>query len=354
MAKQNKVAVNLAQDFTDSEKAQARANIGASQISYDSSVTDMTVTKEIVRPYMNVKYTATVGSDSFLLLPSSFADGMVVKSNGSLQTQSIPTVKNTHYISYINDPGSLSLDQYTEMTDAITNNEPVVIVSSTGSNASYLQFTRINSNGYYFTGYNSSNGFIIEMHVASTRAVTITTRYTGLPAVTHYAASWGNSWTSMRELSDDISSGNTLNTLTLDTPITLSANKRYIIIPEGISGNVEQTKTLSHTVNNSYRLAVWLHDSSQNRFLGKTAVILAEAELANHNAAVLGQYPPVGGTYRGTFNSYSSIIEPEVNLSLDTLSIINGGNIDWGFDTSHPALLVYDRRITGINVMEIQ
>ena len=354
MAKQNKVAVNLAQDFTDSEKAQARANIGASQISYDSSVTDMTVTKEIVRPYMNVKYTATVGSDSFLLLPSSFADGMVVKSNGSLQTKSIPTVKNTHYISYINDPGSLSLDQYTEMTDAITNNEPVVIVSSTGSNASYLQFTRINSNGYYFTGYNSSNGFIIEMHVASTRAVTITTRYTGLPAVTHYAASWGNSWTSMRELSDDISSGNTLNTLTLDTPITLSANKRYIIIPEGISGNVEQTKTLSHTVNNSYRLAVWLHDSSQNRFLGKTAVILAEAELANHNAAVLGQYPPVGGTYRGTFNSYSSIIEPEVNLSLDTLSIINGGNIDWGFDTSHPALLVYDRRITGINVMEIQ
>ena len=158
----------------------------------------------------------------------------------------------------------------------------------------------------------------------------------------------------MRELSDDISSGNTLNTLTLDTPITLSANKRYMIIPEGITGNVEQTKTLSHAVNNSYRLAVWLHDSSQNRFLGKTAVILAEAELANHNAAVLGQYPPVGGTYRGTFNSYSSIIEPEVNLSLDTLSIINGGNIDWGFDTSHPALLVYDRRITGINVMEIQ
>ena len=29
MAKQNKVAVNLAQDFTDTEKAQARANIGA-------------------------------------------------------------------------------------------------------------------------------------------------------------------------------------------------------------------------------------------------------------------------------------------------------------------------------------
>lgn len=90
MAQQNKVAVNLAQDFTDEQKLQGRQNIGASQISYNNSVTDMTVTKEVVRPYMNTKYSATIGSDNFLLLPSSFADGMVVKSNGSLQTQSVP------------------------------------------------------------------------------------------------------------------------------------------------------------------------------------------------------------------------------------------------------------------------
>lgn len=94
MAKQNKVAVNLAQDFTDAEKAQARQNIGASQIKYDNAVTDMTVTKEFVRPYMNTKYTATIGSDNFLLLPGSVADGMVVKNNGSLQTQTIPTYSN--------------------------------------------------------------------------------------------------------------------------------------------------------------------------------------------------------------------------------------------------------------------
>lgn len=90
MAQQNKVAVNLAQDFTDEQKLQGRQNIGASQISYNNAVTDMTVTKEIVRPYMNTKYSATIGSDNFLLLPSTFADGMVVKSNGSLETQSVP------------------------------------------------------------------------------------------------------------------------------------------------------------------------------------------------------------------------------------------------------------------------
>lgn len=90
MSQQNKVAVNLAQDFTDAQKSQGRSNIGASQISYDNAVTNMTVTKEVVRPYMNTKYTATVGNDNFLLMPSTVNDGMVVKSNGSLQTQPMP------------------------------------------------------------------------------------------------------------------------------------------------------------------------------------------------------------------------------------------------------------------------
>ena len=49
----------------------------------------MTVSKEVVRPYMKTKYTATVGNDNFLLMPDTFTDGMVVKTNGSLQTQPI-------------------------------------------------------------------------------------------------------------------------------------------------------------------------------------------------------------------------------------------------------------------------
>ncbi|WP_294241639.1 hypothetical protein [Pseudobutyrivibrio sp.] len=132
MAQQNKVAVNLAQDFTDTQKLQGRQNIGASQISYDNTVTDMTVTKEIVRPYMNTKYSATIGSDNFLLLPSTCSDGMVVKSNGSLQTQSVPQGlpsggtagqalildangdpiwSNSHYVSYDANQGLTSTQQ---------------------------------------------------------------------------------------------------------------------------------------------------------------------------------------------------------------------------------------------------
>ena len=85
-----KVAVNLNQDFTPEEMTTARNNIGASKISYDNVVTDMTVSKEVVRPYMNTKYTATVGNDKFLLMSDAFTDGMVVKNNGSLRTQPIP------------------------------------------------------------------------------------------------------------------------------------------------------------------------------------------------------------------------------------------------------------------------
>lgn len=85
-----KVAVNLNQDFTPEEMTTARNNIGASKISYDNVVTDMTVSKEVVRPYMNTRYTATVGNDKFLLMSDAFTDGMVVKNNGSLRTQPIP------------------------------------------------------------------------------------------------------------------------------------------------------------------------------------------------------------------------------------------------------------------------
>ena len=85
-----RLAVNLNQDFTPEEMTTARNNIGASKISYDNVVTDMTVSKEVVRPYMNIKYTAKVGNDNFLLMSDAFTDGMVIKSNGSLKTQPIP------------------------------------------------------------------------------------------------------------------------------------------------------------------------------------------------------------------------------------------------------------------------
>lgn len=291
MSKQNKVAVNLVQDFTDAEKAQGRQNIGASQISYDSTITDMTVTKEIVRPYMNTKYSATIGSDKFLLLPSAFTDGMVVKSNGSLQTQSIPQ----------------------GLPSGGTSGQALVLDS--------------NDNPVW------SNP---------------------TPTITTYSASFGSVWNSMRQLDSSISSGAYIRDATLSTPIPLSAGKKYLISPIGLFGNVEQTKTVSVASNVAYSMRIWLWDSSNTLAYDSTAVIIGEAELANHNVAAIGQYPPVDGVYRGSFAPTDAIISPTQDLTLDTLRISNGGNIDFGFSSSNPAVLVMDLRISGINVMEIQ
>lgn len=296
MAKLNKVCVNIDQTdpanggFSNTEKAQARANIGASQIKYDNSVTDMTVTKEIIRPYMNTKYSTTIGSDNFLLLPSIFNDGMVVKNNGSLQTQSLPKE-----------------------------------VPTGGSDGQVLTW---NNNTYAWAD--------------------------SVFKITTYSASFGNSWTTMRQLDSSISSGATIKDITLSSPIQLSTGKKYLISPLGLMGNIEQTKTVSNTSNVSYSMRIWLWDSSKTMVFGDTAIIIGEAELANHNVAAIGQYPPVNGTYRGSFTPTDAIIEPTQDLTLDTLRISNGGNIDFGFNSSNPAILVMDTRITGINVFEIQ
>jgi hypothetical protein len=81
---------NPQSNLTDEQKAQARENIASSQISYNNALTDMSITKEVIRPNMNTKYTATIGDEDFLLMPGRFADGMVVKNNGSLETRSMP------------------------------------------------------------------------------------------------------------------------------------------------------------------------------------------------------------------------------------------------------------------------
>ena len=294
--KMNKLCSNIDQSnpeeggFTDEEKAVMRNNIGASQISYDNAVTDMTVTKEIVRPYMTTKYTATIGSDNFLLLPGSGADGMVVKSNGSLQTQSIP-----------------------------------LGVPSDGTDGQVLTW---NNNTYAW----ANSAF----------------------KITTYDASFGSVWHRMRQVDSSISSGSSIANVTLSTPIQLSAGKKYLISPVGLFGNIEQTKTASETSNVAYTMRVWLIDSSKSIIYNSTAVIIAEAEICNHNVAAIGQYPPVNGVYHGSFAPTDAIITPTQDLSLDTLHVSNGGNIDFGFDSNHPAILAYDVRITGINIMEIQ
>lgn len=242
---------------------------------------------------------------------------------------------------------------FTELANAVKNNEEVLISVGLPNTAIYYKLSVVTAAEYRFESY-TGNGLSTLTINATTKAKTFNTEAIGLPNVTRYAASWDSAWANMQQLDSNISNGSTLRRVTLATPIPLSANKRYLIMPVGITGNATQTKTAAYSINGSYALEMWLTDSSQMTNLGKTAVKLAKAEIANHHTKALGDYPPVGGTYQAAFNSFSSIIEPEVNLSLNTLRIINSGNISWGFDGKNPALLVFDCRIEAIDVMEIK
>ena len=309
MAQQNKVAVNLAQDFTDAEKAQARQNIGAgtgngnSTIVHDSNtlppvatdVSQMTIFDDGRTRFDNL-YNGVIPYE-----PSQSESGRVLVAN------------------YAGSPAK-GTAQWKDVHNIGLNEVP-----TSGSNGQVLTW---NNNAYTWAD----------------------------PAfkITTYSASFGNVWHRMREVNSCISSDATIADNTLSAPIQLSAGKKYLISPIGLMGNVEQTKMLSETSNIAYSLRVWLIDSSKSIVNGSTAVIIGEAEICNHNVSAIGQYPPVNGVYHGSFAPTDAIITLTQDLSLDTLHISNGGNIDFGFDSSHPAILVYDARITGINVMEIQ
>lgn len=304
----NKVAVNLAQDFTDTEKATARANIGAgtgnsnSAIVHDNNalppvttnVNQMTVFNDGRTKFDNL-YSGVIPSE-----PSSSESGRVLVGN------------------YAGSPAK-GTAQWKDVHSIGLNEVP------TGGTAG--QVLTWNNNSYAWAD----------------------------PAfkITTYSASLSN-WQRMRQVDSSIASGAFITDNTLSTPIQLSTGKKYLISPLGMKGNVEQTKTVSEASTKTFQMQIWLIDSSKSIVNGSTAVIIGEAEICNHNVTAIGQYPPVNGVYRGSFAPTDAVITPTQDLTLDTLRICNNGNINFGFDSSHPAILVFDARITGINVMEIQ
>lgn len=94
--KQNYVATNLTQDFTDAEKEQGRSNIDAAKM---------------------------------------------------------------HYINVVLGSGSIDQGSYDELVDAVDAHEPVYIVTSSGGTATYWQFKQANSSGYDFFTY-GNNGML--------------------------------------------------------------------------------------------------------------------------------------------------------------------------------------------------
>lgn len=121
MAKQNKVAVNLAQDFTDAEKAQARDNIGAG-------------------------------------------------------------TANVHIITTDYSTPTLSDSAFTELVNAVNNNEEVLMKVGQGSTVIYYKLSVVNASEYRFESY-TANGLSYLSINPTTKAKTFNTVDIGLPTV---------------------------------------------------------------------------------------------------------------------------------------------------------------------------
>lgn len=162
MAKQNKVAVNLAQDFTDTEKAQARSNIGAgtggSNIMFsnvlggaDNSLANAQISHNRQNlpstfDYYNMSVTnENNNTKSFALLPTDMNDGMVVMTNGHAVTRTISDCNL-----YIASDYPQTDDEFEKWKTALTNNKTVVLTQNVNGpiyqHFSSIGYTQVDAN----------------------------------------------------------------------------------------------------------------------------------------------------------------------------------------------------------------
>lgn len=253
----------------------------------------------------------------------------------------------THIIQVVTSSGSMSEAAYSELTAAVDANEDVIIQSSSGGSVLYWQLKSYNSAGYDFYTYTAEGMKLL--HIATNRAITVTNERIGYPTVTRYAAS-NPSWHKTTLLKDNhISSGNTMFTFDLGTPITLYAGKHYLLSSEGIYGNVFQEKKLAVNDNLSYQIVVTLEQTDTT----DDSIILGKAEIANLYNTTYGPVTPVGGLYTASFSSNSILVSPAADTTYTKVLLRNSGNIEFGFNSSNPALMGIDYRMYGINVMEV-
>lgn len=159
MAKLNQVCANFQQDFTEVEKAQARANIGAGTGNGGSNIMFSNVLGGADNSLANAQishnrqnlpstfdyYDMSVTNEnsntkSFALLPTDMSDGMVVMSNGHAVTRTIPDCNL-----YIASDYPQTDDEFEKWKTALTSNKLVILCQNINGPI-YQQFENVGYN----------------------------------------------------------------------------------------------------------------------------------------------------------------------------------------------------------------
>lgn len=355
MAKQYHVAANLQQDFTETEKEQARVNIGASQVESVSGARppEYTHIPTLRFDEMNRKLTfgqrgegllvpePTSTENNYHLVATWTGGGSGTYANCHWEAMPDPEPGVT-VITYAGLP-QVSQDDMTAISNAVANRQLAYVLYGNSGNSYYYGLVKANSSGYDFM-YESDTTKQL-MHIAMNGSVTITTLPNSSPS-----AYWlGNGiWQDNVTLTGQ-SSGTHIRDIIreVDNPVTLYAGKKYLVSPT-CYGTAEYTTARGYDGTARWSMQIMLTDEDYNTYYGN-CLVLAHAQFyfnGDKGSDTTGYHFNVGIT------PITSVIQPSSTLVLKKLVLMNSGNV-LGTDGSSTAKLFMDYNLGHVVVQEI-
>lgn len=355
MAKQFHVAANLQQDFTESEKEQARINIGASQVETVSGARPPEYTPIPTLRFHEMNRKLVFGERGEGLLvpePNSTENNyhLVATWTGGASG----TYANCHWeampdpasgvavITYAGSP-QISQDDLAVISTAVNNRQIAYVLYGNSGGSYYYGLVKADSSGYDFMYESDSTKRL--MHIAMNGSVTHTILPSGGPS-TYWL---GNSiWQDNVTLSGQSSATHLRDVVqTVSNPVTLYAGKKYLVT-SSCHGTAEYTTARGYDGTARWSLEMLLTDDNYNTYYGNCLTIGRAQFYFNgqKGSDTTGYHFNVG------ISPVTSVIQPASTLVLNRIVLTNSGNV-LGTDGSHTAKLFMDYDLGHLVVQEI-
>lgn len=353
--KQNKVATNLQQDFTDAEQEQGRANISATRVrtvhQAGPNPTEYAFVPEVQYRYSN--RVLNFGNDNKGMLapePTYVDDGYYLRASWiggasgtstSCRWEPLPNIP-CDVVIYSGSP-SMSDEQYAQIRNAANAHKMVYVLYGSGGGASYWKLESVSSSGYKFSHRNDDSVQI--MNVSTSKAVTIDNIYTGAPKVFYLG---GSIWYDTLTINGQSSGTHIRDMLQFTSePVVLSAGHRYLITTS-THGTADYTTATGYSGSARWSMTLILTNSNYDTTWPNSITLTAAQFWFNNNKGS----NTTGYHFNVAMPPNTFILQPTSNLSLDHLVWMNSGNA-LGASESNTAKMYLDYDLGYVVVQEI-
>lgn len=355
MAKQYHVAANLQQDFTDTEKEQARVNIGATKVDSVSGARPPVHTPIPTLMFNEMNRKLIFGErGSGMLVPepistqnnyhlvaswSSASSG----AYGSCHWEEMPTPEPGVTVAVYAGSPQIAETEFAKIQQAVRDNKIVYVAFGSSGASYYYGLVKYDATGYGFM-YESST-LKEYLFIDNNRNVTRTT----LPHEGPKAYWLGNGiWQANITLSGQSSATHLYEvTREVENAVTLYAGKKYLVTPS-CYGTSEYTTASSNDGMARWTMQIMLTDGNYNTNYGSCLTIAHSQFYFNNQKGsnTAGYHFNVGIT------PVTSVIQPASTLVLNKIVLMNSGNV-LGTDGSNTAGLFMDYDLGHVVIQEI-